>query len=107
MSDKNLMAGYLGSKATSGLCQAIISMMPPHATYIETHLGGGAIMKRKAPSLRNIGIDLNPDAIKDFECPYPVELVEGCAHNFLKTFPFTGNEELVYCDPHIKLYRFF
>lgn len=99
MSDKNLMAGYLGSKATSGLCQAIISMMPPHATYIETHLGGGAIMKRKAPSLRNIGIDLNPDAIKDFECPYPVELVEGCAHNFLKTFPFTGNEELVYCDP--------
>ena len=40
--------GYFGSKATSGLCQPIIAMMPPHDTYIETHLGGGAIMKRKA-----------------------------------------------------------
>ena len=32
-------------------------MMPPHDTYIETHLGGGAIMRRKPPALRNIGID--------------------------------------------------
>lgn len=93
------MAGYLGSKATSGLCQAIIAMMPPHATYIETHLGGGAIMQRKAPSMRSIGIDLDPKAVSDFECPYPVELVQGCAHEFLKSFPFTGTEELVYCDP--------
>ncbi|MBF0196908.1 MAG: DNA methylase, partial [Planctomycetes bacterium] len=73
------MASYLGSKATSGLCQAIISMMPPHATFIETHLGGGAIMKRKAPSMRSIGIDLDPEAISSFECSYPVELIRGCA----------------------------
>ena len=39
--------GYFGSKATSGLCQPIIAMMPPHDTYIETHLGGGALMRRK------------------------------------------------------------
>ena len=38
---------YFGSKATSGLCQPLIAMMPPHDTYIETHLGGGAIMRRK------------------------------------------------------------
>jgi site-specific DNA-adenine methylase len=56
------MGAYLGSNATSGLCQAIIAMMPPHDTYIETHLGGGAIMKRKRAALRNIGIDLNPHA---------------------------------------------
>lgn len=93
------MPGYLGSKATSGLCQAIISMMPPHATYIETHLGGGAIMKRKAPAMRNIGIDLDSKSIGEFECPYPVELIHSCAHEFLKAFPFTGTEELVYCDP--------
>ncbi len=93
------MAGYLGSKATSGLCQAIISMMPPHATYIETHLGGGVIMKRKEAAMRNIGIDLDSKAIDSFECPYPVELIQGCAHDFLKCFPFTGTEELVYCDP--------
>jgi DNA adenine methylase len=93
------MAAYLGSKATSGLCQAIISMMLPHATYIETHLGGGTIMKRKAPAMRNIGIDLESSAIDTFECPYPVELIQGCAHQFLKDFPFAGREELVYCDP--------
>ncbi len=38
------------------------AMMPPHDTYIETHLGGGAIMKRKPPALRNIGIDLDQRA---------------------------------------------
>jgi DNA adenine methylase len=34
------MSNYFGSKATSGLCQAIIALMPPHDTYIETHLRG-------------------------------------------------------------------
>ncbi len=47
------MGSYFGSKATSGLCQPIIALMPPHDTYIETHLGGGAIMKRKPPALHN------------------------------------------------------
>ena len=90
--------GYFGSKATAGLCQAIISMQPPHRVYIESHLGGGAIMKRKAPALRNIGIDLDGRALESFECEYPVELVHGCAHEFLDSFPYLGRE-LVYCDP--------
>jgi DNA adenine methylase len=87
-----------GSKATSGLCQPIIAMMPPHDTYIETHLGGGAIMKRKPPALRNIGIDLDGRALADFECDYPVERIHGCAHRFLREFEYRGCE-LVYCDP--------
>jgi len=90
--------GYFGSKATSGLCQAIISMMPPHNTYIESHLGGGAIMKRKAPALRNIGIDLDPEAIDDFECTYPVKLINVCAHRFLADYDYQGSE-LIYSDP--------
>ena len=44
------MGSWFGSKATSGLCQPIIALMPPHDTYIETHLGGGAIMQRKPPA---------------------------------------------------------
>ncbi len=60
--------GCFGSKATSGLCQAIIATMPRHDTHIESHLGGGAIMKRKPPALKNIGIDLDPRAPADFEC---------------------------------------
>ena len=92
------MGGYFGSKATSGLCQAIIALMPPHDTYIESHLGGGAIMKRKPAALRNIGIDLDWRALESFQCDYPVELVHGCAHRFLADFDYRGRE-LVYCDP--------
>jgi len=92
------MGSYFGSKATSGLCQAIIAMMPPHDTYIETHLGGGAIMRRKAPALRNIGIDLNGRALERFQCDYPVEMVHGCAHRFLAQYAYEGRE-LIYCDP--------
>ena len=90
--------GYFGSKATSGLCQAIIAMMPPHDTYIESHLGGGAIMKRKPPALHNIGIDLDPQAIANFKCSYPVELINGCAHGLLADYDYQGSE-LIYSDP--------
>ena len=90
--------GYFGSKATSGLCQPLIAMMPPHSAYIETHLGGGALMKRKPPALRNIAIDRDARALDAFECDYPVELVHGCAHRFLAEFTFEGTEFL-YCDP--------
>ena len=92
------MSSYFGSKATSGLCQAIIALMPPHDTYIETHLGGGAILKRKPAAITNIGIDLNANTLKKFNRPYPVELVHGCAHQFLRNYAFTGRE-LIYCDP--------
>jgi hypothetical protein len=92
------MGAYFGSKATTGLCQAIIALMPPHDTYIETHLGGGAIMQRKPAAGSNIGIDLNAKALSRFECSYPVQLIHGCAHRFLSDYDFRGRE-LVYCDP--------
>jgi len=92
------VGNYFGSKATTGLCQPLIAMMPPHNTYIETHLGGGAIMKRKPPALENIGIDIDPRALSRFECGYPVRLVNGCAHEFLRHYAFDG-AELVYSDP--------
>ncbi len=90
--------GYLGSKATSGLCQAIIALMPPHDTYIETHLGGGAIMKRKPPALNNIGLDIDPKPLAAFECNYPVQRVNACAHRFLADYTY-GGSELIYSDP--------
>ena len=92
------MGAYFGSKATSGLCQPIIALMPPHDTYIETHLGGGSIMQRKPSALRNIGIDRNPRTLERFHCTYPVELVHGCAHRFLADYDYQGRE-LIYCDP--------
>ena len=90
--------GYFGSKATSGLCQMLLGLIPPHDLYVESHLGGGALMKRKAPALRSIGIDRDRRALDGFGCDYPVELIHGCAHAFLAEFPFRGTE-LVYSDP--------
>jgi len=92
------LSEYFGSKAASGLFQAIIAMMPPHETYIETHLGGGAIMKRKPPAVHNIGIDIDPEPLSSFNCTYPVRLIAKCAHDFLGKYNFRGNE-LLYCDP--------
>ena len=89
---------HFGSKAASGLCQALIALMPPHSVYIETHLGGGAIMKRKPAALRNIGIDLDAGALRAFACGYPVERVNACCHGYLAGFAFDGSE-LVYSDP--------
>ncbi len=91
-------SAYFGSKAAAGLCQNIIALMPPHDTYIETHLGGGAIMKRKPPAIHNIGIDKDPRALSVFHGDYPVQLINGCAHEFLASYPYTGRE-LIYCDP--------
>lgn len=92
------MSGYLGSKAANGLFQNIIAIMPPHDTYIESHLGGGTVMSRKPASVNNIGIDLNLEALSNFDCDYPVELINGCAHHFLSHYDYTGSE-LIYCDP--------
>ncbi len=90
--------GYFGSKATSGLCQLLLGLQPPHDLYVETHLGGGALMKRKVPALRSIGIDRDRRALDEFGCDYPVELIHGCAHAFLAGFAFRGTE-LVCSDP--------
>jgi site-specific DNA-adenine methylase len=46
---------YPGGK---GRCyQHLISLMPPHRTYIETHLGGGAVLRHKRPAETNIGLE--------------------------------------------------
>ena len=55
-------------------------------------------MQRKAPAMRSIGIDRDQRALDRFRCEYPVELVHGCAHEFLASFAFRGTE-LVYSDP--------
>ena len=89
---------YLGSKAASGLFQNIIALMPAHDTYIESHLGSGAVMKRKPSSLNNIGIDIDSETLKNFNCDYSVNLINANAHDFLKSYNYSGRE-LIYCDP--------
>lgn len=74
--------------------------MPHHHTYIETHLGGGAVMRNKIAAEKNIGIDLDQSVISRWHQEHEgaCELVLDDALNFLKNYEFVGGE-LVYADP--------
>ncbi|EOI6866759.1 DNA adenine methylase [Yersinia enterocolitica] len=95
--------GYLGSKAASGAYQAIISQMPPHDTYIETHLGGGAVMLKKPPAANSIGIDIDARTAKNFVFNHdllPVSVINEDAVDYLEKFDFArAGRVLIYADP--------
>ncbi|MGJ7497818.1 DNA adenine methylase [Variovorax sp. RT4R15] len=89
---------YPGGK---GKCyQQIINLMPAHTTYIESHLGGGAVMRHKKRAALNIGLDLDEDVIQRWHAEWPqlCRLVQADATTYLQNYPFRGGE-LVYCDP--------
>lgn len=99
---------YLGSKAASGVYQKIIAEMPPHDTYIETHLGSGAVMYFKPLAARTIGIDVDENAFKLTrdrwskmgKTPPRWSLYHGDAVDFLEREDFTQHGRvLVYSDP--------
>lgn len=100
---------YLGSKAASGVYQKIIAEMPPHDTYIETHLGGGAVMLRKPPARQNWGIDIDQLTVEAFcqENPKFLDTVRGDlfldvddAVEFLRCFDYaSAGRVLIYSDP--------
>ena len=95
------MKTYPGGKGLS--FRNIINLIPPHEVYIETHLGGGAVMRHKKPAKKNIAIDLDGEVIAYWQnhtdkLPADTRLICASAHDFLTTYPFCGNE-LVYCDP--------
>ncbi|MBP2850543.1 DNA adenine methylase [Dickeya oryzae] len=110
--------GYLGSKAASGAYQKIIAAMPPHDTYIETHLGSGAVMFHKPPALRNYGVDMDDMArVKTLQRwknrgvePPHLDFFHGDAVFFLESLRRPGvisgvpaftqlGRVLIYCDP--------
>lgn len=75
--------------------------MPPHRVYIESHLGGGSVLRHKKSAERNIGVEIDPATLKKWsEKPASTELEihHGDAVSFLTEFDFHGGE-LVYSDP--------
>jgi len=80
--------------------QKFINLMPLHEVYIESHLGGGAVLLKKRPAKKNIGIEIDPNVIKRWSTTPAknLELIHGDAVEYLKRYHFTG-KELVYCDP--------
>jgi len=109
---------YPGGKGS--LYQQIINLIPPHQVYIESHLGGGAILRHKRPARQNIGLDLDPAVLEQVRYHLAkngggaVELINADASAWLKAYNFQGNE-FVYADPpylmasrrqHRRLYRY-
>jgi DNA adenine methylase len=79
--------------------QKLINLIPPHRVYIETHLGGGAVMRNKTPAVVNIGIDPDPAVVRAFEGfgdGYQFHVL--AAEDFLASYEFRG-DEFVYTDP--------
>ena len=89
---------FAGGKG--GTYQKYINLMPPHEVYIESHIGGGAIMRYKKKAKRNIGVEIDPEVIEMWNSKNQIdfELIHGDAITFIKKYPFTG-KELIYCDP--------
>jgi DNA adenine methylase len=89
---------YPGGKGRA--YQRIINLMPPHRVYIETHLGGGSVLRNKRPAERSIGIERDSAVVARWRTIplVGVEIYEADAAAFLSNFPFTG-DELVYSDP--------
>lgn len=95
---------YPGGKGQAGVYQRLINLMPPHQTYIETHLGGGNILEKKRPAHCSIGIDIDARVITDWTIHLAhinrpdIQLLCTDAAAFLSAYPWQG-DELVYCDP--------
>lgn len=101
--------------------QRIISQMPPHEEYVEPFLGGGAVMRRKRPARRNLGIDLDggvvhraANLVRAGEWVLPGYRIDGGDVPAPVSFEFhqidgidwldrvgrsLGPEAVVYCDP--------
>lgn len=125
---KDNRSTYPGGKGGSGVHQNIINLIPPHKVYIETHLGGGSILKYKRLAPVSIGIDLDPEVIKVWStiiknndagsgttssetnmrsAPPEMQSGDGGTYfifknedvsSFLEKYKFTGNE-FIYVDP--------
>ncbi|MEM6646967.1 MAG: DNA adenine methylase [Bacteroidota bacterium] len=93
---------YPGGKNGHGVYQTIINQIPPHRVYIETHLGGGAILRKKRPAEVSIGLDADPAVIEVWQAhperPPRLTLHHADAAAWLQAHPFRG-DEFVYLDP--------
>lgn len=98
-----------GKQGSQRRLSKIIAEMPPHDTYIETHLGGGAVMLRKPPARHNWGIDIDPETVEAFNQGNPDFLDRladtlfidvGDAVEFLRCFDYaSAGRVLIYSDP--------
>lgn len=91
---------YDGGKGAMGVAQWIINQIPPHRVYIEPFLGGGAVLRLKAPAAAAIAIERDARALVAWEkINIPdLRVIHGDAISWLARFKPRG-DEFIYCDP--------
>jgi DNA adenine methylase len=89
---------YSGGKGKS--YPHLLNLMPPHKTYIESHLGGGAVMRHKRPAQRQIGIEIDPSVVAKWMeiADLPCEVICADAVQYLSEAAVDENT-LIYADP--------
>jgi DNA adenine methylase len=72
----------------------------PHRTYIESHLGGGAVMRHKRAAQHQIGIDIDPAVLTTWQnmAKPPCEIVCADAVQYLDGIKVDA-QTLIYADP--------
>jgi hypothetical protein len=96
-------AREMRSEGGKGACyRQLINLMPPHRQYIETHLGGGAVMRYKRPATQQVGIDLDPAVINLWRRRWPdmCEIVQGDAIEVLRGLRLDA-DTVIYADPTV------
>lgn len=89
---------YPGGKEGSGVYQWLINLMPPHKTYVEAFVGGGAVLRHKLQAPINIAIDADLRVLQALPDMMNVTLVCDNAISYLRKWR-CGSEDLVFCDP--------
>lgn len=91
-------AQYPGGKGRS--FRTLINLMPPHDRFIESHLGGGAVIRNKRGARGNIGIDIDERVIARWRAigRPDVDVIHGSAISVLPTLDLRS-EDFVYADP--------
>jgi site-specific DNA-adenine methylase len=89
---------YPGGKGASGVYQRLINRIPPHRVYVETHLGGGAVMRHKRQADINLGLDIDSKVVAKWENHSFVQAICQDAVTFLRKYSFKG-DEFIYSDP--------
>jgi site-specific DNA-adenine methylase len=89
---------YDGGKGVS--YRNIVNLIPAHDQYIETHLGGGAVMRNKRQANSQIGIDRDPSVVSLWRRKWPgvCRILQGDALECLQELRL-DSETVVYVDP--------
>lgn len=93
---------YDGGKGAMGVSQWIINQIPPHRVYIEPFLGGGAVLRLKAPARSSIVIERDAQTLEMWRGragTFPdLRVIHGDAISWLEKFKPAG-DEFIYVDP--------